>query len=247
MYSSQEGTQPYIIQDGDSLWRIAHRNHTTIQSIMAVNSGIDVNNMYIGQSISIPLGDCSYRAPAQEMCISLTEQVLSNHIRMLWEQHVYWTRMVILGIAFDLPDLDLVTDRLLRNPKDFEEALRPFYGDVIAGRFADLFTNHLTIASELVKAAKAGDSGAADDAEKRWYDNANQIANFLGSINPYWSEQEWQKMLYDHLAMTKTEAVDILTGNYADSIDIFDNIEQQALEMADLMTQGIVRQFSQYF
>ncbi len=67
------------------------------------------------------------------------------------------------------------------------------------------------------------------------------------SINPYWSAQEWQKMLYDHLAMTKDEAVDILTQKYADSINMFENIERQALDMADMMTQGIVKQFPQYF
>ena len=54
-------------------------------------------------------------------------------------------------------------------------------------------------------------------------------------------------MLYDHLAMTKTEAVDILTQKYEDSISMFENIEQQALAMADIMTQGIAKQFSQYF
>ena len=168
-------------------------------------------------------------------------------MRLLWEQHVYWTRMVILSIAFNLPDAEFVTNRLLRNPKDFEAALKPFYGENIAARFAELFTNHLTIAGELVKAAKANDSAAAADAEKRWYANADQIAAFLGSINLYWSALEWQRMLYNHLAMTKAEAVDILTQKYAESIDVFENIEREALAMADMMTQGIVRQFPQYF
>lgn len=140
-----------------------------------------------------------------------------------------------------------MTNWLLRNPKDFEVALRPLYGEDIAVKFAELFTSHLTIAAELVKAAKEGDSAAAADAERRWYANADQISAFLGSINPYWSAQEWQKMLYDHLAMTKTEAVDILPQKYADSISIFENIEQEALAMADMMIRGIVKQFPQYF
>lgn len=54
-------------------------------------------------------------------------------------------------------------------------------------------------------------------------------------------------MLYDHLAMTKEEAVDILTGKYPDSIVKFEDIERQALMMADMMTNGIVNQFPQYF
>ncbi len=180
-------------------------------------------------------------------CISKTQQTLSNRMRLLWEQHVYWTRLFILSIAFGLPDVEFVTNRLLRNPKDFEAALKPFYGGNIAAKFAELFTSHLTIAAELVMAAKAGDNAAAADAERRWYANADEIAAFLSSINPYWSAQEWRKMLYDHLAMTKTEAVDILTQKYEDSINTFDRIEQQALMMADVMTQGLVKQFPQQF
>jgi hypothetical protein len=47
--------------------------------------------------------------------------------------------------------------------------------------------------------------------------------------------------------MTKTEAVGILTGKYADSIEVFEKIEKEALMMADEMTTGIVKQFPQNF
>lgn len=175
------------------------------------------------------------------------KEVLNNHLRLLWEQHVYWTRMFLVSVAFDLPDKDFVTNRLLRNPKDFEAALIPFYGKEIAGKFEELFTAHLVIASELVNAAKEGNTLAAADAEKRWYENADQIAEFLSDINPFWSMQEWQKMLYTHLAMTKEEAVNILTKKYEDSVTDFDEIEKQALVMADMMVMGIMQQFPEYF
>lgn len=179
--------------------------------------------------------------------ISRSQVRLNNHLRLLWEQHVVWTRLTIISIVFSLPDVDLVTNRLLRNPKDFEALLRPLYGDRVASRFADLFTSHLVIAAELVNAAKAGDTRAAAEAEKRWYANADQIAAFLGSINPYWSVQQWKTMLHEHLALTKSEAVNMINGNYAESITLFDQIEKQALEMADVMTHGIIQQFPNYF
>lgn len=179
--------------------------------------------------------------------IGKPELTLSNQLRLLWEQHVYWTRMAILSMAFGLPDEEAVTRRLLRNPEDFGALLRIFYGGDVSAKFAELLTSHLTIAAELVKAAKAGDGAAAEDAEKRWYANADEIAEFLGRINPHWSAQTWKKLLYDHLAMTKAEAVDILTGKAIDGIVEFESIEQEALEMADLMTEGIVKQFPQAF
>lgn len=241
------GTLSYTVQPGDTLWMIAQRYRTTVQSIAAANPGMDANRLYIGQMLCIRPGHHLADNMPHPMGISRAEEMLSNHLRMLWEQHVFWTRLVLMSIIFGLPDAELVTNRLLRNPKDFELALKTFYGADAAAKFSKLLTDHLVIAAQLVKAAKANDSAAAADAEKRWYANADAIAAFLSDINPYWSQMEWRRLLYDHLAMTKAEAVDLLQQNYKGSIDMLDSIEKEALSMADQMTQGIVRQFPQYF
>lgn len=235
----------YTIQAGDTLWMIAQHFHTTVQEILLENPMLDENNLYIGQIIRIPQR-CRYNLINSQRTfnyISSMEQMLSDQFRLLWEQHVYWTRMYIISVVFDLPDVQYVTNRLLRNPKDFAEVMQLFYGEDVVNDFVNLFTQHLTIAAELVKAAKARDNAAAANAEKRWYENADQIAEFFASINPYWSEQEWKRLLYDHLAMTKNEAVYMLNKQYTDSINVFDNIEMQALNMADTMTYGIARLF----
>jgi hypothetical protein len=169
---------------------------------------------------------------------------LMNEIRMLWEQHGFWTREAIMSIVLELPNEEVIVQRLLKNPKDFGRALRPLYGDFIAARFSELLTDHLTIAAELVKASKAGDDKTAADAERRWYANADEIAFLLGSINPFWSQQEWRTMLHEHLGLVKAEAVAMLTQKFEDGIRIFDEIERQALEMADVMSMGIIKQFN---
>ena len=238
----------YRICSGDTLFLISQMFDTSIDEIIAVNPGLDPENLTVGQVICLNPGlkyFSSERYDANE--ISKSQADLSDYIRGLWEQHVMWTRLTILSMVFDLPDVDLVTNRLLRNPKDFEALLRLFYGDEKASKFSELFTNHLVIAAELVKAAKAGDNNAAADAEKRWYANADQIADFLAGINPYWSREDWKAMLYKHLAMTKDEAVNILTGKYLESINGFDEIEEKALVMADMMTNGIRNQFPDIF
>ena len=172
---------------------------------------------------------------------------LCKTIRMLWEQHGTWTRLAIESIVYSLPDADAATNRLLRNPKDFEAVLKPFYGDQIAAKFSELLTSHLVIAAQLVKAAKAGDTKAAAAAEKAWYANADEIAAFLASINPYWSQEVWQNMMHEHLAFVKGEAVDMLNKKYQQSVDTYDNMEQQILKMADYMTEGIYRQFANVY
>ena len=178
------------------------------------------------------------------MIITKAELDLMNNIRTLWEQHGAWTRMAITSMVFGLPDEDLVINRLLQNPVDFANALKLFYGDKMASKFSDLLKDHLVIAAQLVKAAKAGDNKSATEAEKKWYENANEIADFLNYLNPFWSKESWKVMLHEHLALVKAEAVAMLSKDYAAGIKVYDKIESQSLEMADMMSQGIIKQFS---
>ena len=168
---------------------------------------------------------------------------LSNTLRRLWMEHVLWTRFFLISTAFDLPDLQAVTNRLLQNPHDFAEVLTSLYGRQKAAQFDKLFTDHLLIAAALVNAAKAGNTAEVEKQRKLWYENAAEIANFLASINPFWNERVWRDLLFEHLEMTENEAVQILRGQYERSIEEYDEIQEEALEMADEMTVGIIRQF----
>lgn len=168
---------------------------------------------------------------------------LINTMRKLWEQHIMWTRSFIISTASDLGDLQLVTNRLLRNPGDFADVLETYYGREKANKFKLLLEQHLQIAGNLVNYAKAGDTQHADEERKKWYRNADEIAMFLSGINPYWSRKEWQTLLYEHLKMTEDEAAERLNKNYAADITQYDLIETEALEMADLMSTGIIQQF----
>jgi hypothetical protein len=103
--------------------------------------------------------------------------------------------------------------------------------------------DHLVIAAQLVKVTKVGDNQMASDAEKRWYANADEIVYFLNQINPNWSVENMRSMWYEHLALTKSEAVARLSKDYAKDIAVFNQIEQEALMMADSFANGIIRQF----
>lgn len=174
---------------------------------------------------------------------SQRQMCLMKQLRMLWEQHVYWTRFFIISTAEGLNDLDEVTKRLLRNPRDFASVLCSFYGRTKANRFETMFTQHLLIAGDLVNAAKDKNVEKVNETRKRWYDNADEIAEFLSCINSCGETENWRSMLYAHLKMTEQEAVLRLDGRYSEDIQIFDAIEVEALKMADQMWKEIGEQF----
>ncbi|MBS4202361.1 hypothetical protein KHA93_22425 [Bacillus sp. FJAT-49732] len=167
--------------------------------------------------------------------------------RLLWEEHVNWTRMTIISIVFNLPDLQFVQERLLMNATDMGNCLRPFYGNQIADQYAMLIKEHLILAAELVTASVKGDTKTAAEKNKQWYRNADDIAAFLSSINPHLGKEDVRKMFYMHLDLTKDEAVKMIQRDYKSDVAIFDKIEAQALGMSDMIAEAIVKQFPNRF
>jgi hypothetical protein len=227
----------YSVKNGDTLNQLANQYKTTMDAIVNANHNIDFHNVSSGEILLIP------HESSNSQNNYAAETIIINTLRTLWEQHVAWTRMTIISAAAGMPDLNMVVTRLLRNATDMADALKPFYGESDAKKFENLIKDHLTIALQLVTAAKKGDNKNAQDAERRWHSNADDIADFLSSINPYISKDDFKKMLYQHLELTKAEAVARLNNEYTKDIDLYDQIEKQALQMADIMSYAIIQQF----
>jgi hypothetical protein len=177
-----------------------------------------------------------------------TAVAFRNDIRVLWEDHIVWTRLAIISLADDLPDKDASVGRLLQNQTDIGDAVKPFYGDAAGDQLTALLRDHITIAAEIITAAKAGDTAAVDEASARWYANADDIAAFLNAANPaQWPLDHMRQMMREHLDLTLAEAVARLSGDYAADVAAYDAIHGQILEMADMLSLGIINQFQKRF
>ncbi len=184
---------------------------------------------------------------SSQNCITQSQEDLRLNMRELWEEHIIWTHLLVMAMIDNTTDKDVVTARLLRNPGDMANAIRPYYGDENADKFSALVKEHLLIAAGLVEAARAGNSTAATEAEKNWYDNADEIAAFQASINPYWDNADMRDMWHEHLRLTKEDAVARLTGNYSADIENFEKIVVLSNTMADSWADGIINQFPDEF
>jgi hypothetical protein len=177
------------------------------------------------------------------------EQVaFHDQMRKLWEDHVTWTRLAIVTFADGSKGFDATAARLLQNQVDIGDAVKPFYGDAAGAQLTSLLHDHITIAVEILQAAKAGDTAAFTDAKDRWYANADAIAGFLAAANPtFWPRSEMREAMTTHLDQTLAEAADELAGNYPASVTAYDAAYVHILAMADLLSSGIIRQFPSKF
>jgi hypothetical protein len=176
------------------------------------------------------------------------EAAFQDAMRKLWEDHITWTRLYIVSAAAGLPDNKATTDRLLQNQVDIGNAVKPYYGDAAGAQLTALLRDHILIAADLVKAAKANNTAGVNDAKTRWLANADQIADFLSNANPKnWPQTEMRNMMHDHLNLTTDEAVARLQGNYTADIADYDKVHEQILQMADMLSRGIINQFPQKF
>ena len=77
----------------------------------------------------------------------------------------------------DLPGTDQAVNRLLQNQDDIGNAVKPFYGEASGKELTRLLREHITIAADLLKAAKTGNNSTFDAANKKWSENADEISS----------------------------------------------------------------------
>jgi hypothetical protein len=187
-------------------------------------------------------------AAADRPIVTLRTVAFHDEMRRLWEDHVTWTRLAIVSLTTDSPDTEATVGRLLKNQADIGDAIKPFYSETAAQELTRLLREHILIAADLIAAARTGDQAAVAEAQSRWAANADQIAAFLAAANPRsWDLEEMKAMLHEHLRLTTDEALARLQGDWAADVAAYDQIHLQALGMADMLSNGIIKQFPARF
>ena len=168
-------------------------------------------------------------------------------LRRLWTDHVVWTRAYVVAAVAGAPDESTAAQRLLKNQEDIGAAVVPFYGPAAGTALTDLLKEHIMIAVELIAAAKAGDATRFEEQDALWTQNAEGIAELLSGANPNWVKRDVVDILGIHLKLTKDEAVARLEGNWRADVAAFDPILTEILTLADILADGITKQFPQRF
>jgi hypothetical protein len=135
----------------------------------------------------------------------------------------------------------------MKNQEDIGNAVAKFYGAPAGQQLTTLLKDHISIAVDLIKAAKAGDKPGQQQADTRWQQNAEQIADFLSKANPNWPRARLVDLMKTHLSTTTSEVVARLTKNWDADVRAYDAVYDHILKMSDALSDGIVNQFPDKF
>lgn len=179
-----------------------------------------------------------------------TAKAIAFHdsMRALWEAHGSWTHMVIVSFVGNLPNLPAEEQVLLQNQVDIGNAVKPYYGTAAGAKLTKLLKAHILGAVSVLEAAKSGDQSKLAAAEAAWSANGRQIADFLHAANPrFLSRSAARQMMKTHLNQVIEQAVDELKGDYAADARAYGPYIRHILDMADMISGGIIRQFPSRF
>ena len=168
---------------------------------------------------------------------------LHQDMRKLWTDHTVWTRDYIVAAVDDRPDAQAAANRLMKNQEDIGAAVAVHYGQPAGQQLTSLLKQHIAIAVDLIKAAKAGEQAAQKQANDKWQQNAIDIATFLSNANPNWPKDVLVNMMKAHLATTTDEVVARLKHDWDADVKAYDAVYDHILMMADALSDGIVKQF----
>lgn len=162
-----------------------------------------------------------------------------NLSERVWNDHVFYTRNTILSILSDSEDLDDVVDRLMRNQDDIGALMLPHYRQSDVEKFVDLLKKHISIAGELVKAAKNDEELLP--WQSAWKENGDAIVSCLSSLNPaVWSRSTIAPLWGQHMNLTVRSVMSRLNKDWNNDIVACDANFDCITELADIFANGII-------
>ena len=92
---------------------------------------------------------------------------------------------------------------------------------------------------------EAIDMEQVQQLENQLNQNADQIARMLANTNAKYDYEELRRMLRMHLDLMKNSMTAELNGNHNEAVRLIDENEEQLMQLADVLTEGLMEQFYQ--
>ncbi len=169
--------------------------------------------------------------------------VLHQSERTAWSDQIVLTRQYVAADFAGDRSARVALVRLERNQEAIGQIIGAYYGETAGASLTTMLKTQVGISSALIQAVKAGNVDHREELERRLHDNSNTIARFLAGLNPNWSPTELESLFNRYFDLSARDVIDRKGEHLAGDETAPDGSLSQARQLADVLSDGIVRQF----
>lgn len=174
-----------------------------------------------------------------EQCITEGQAALIFNSRIFWRRFTTWVRVYIISRYLGVGTAEESFGRLYLESNAIGNMIELNFGLESSRRYSQLINQFTIILRDLISAQLEGNAEAVQENVNRLYQNADERASYLASINPYFNQTEWKHLLEQYLYYTIEEANSFVSGNYSRDIEFFDRLTDLSNRMGDVFAQGL--------
>lgn len=172
-----------------------------------------------------------------------SKEDLRNVLRKYFTDYSMWMRSLIVSRVSNLGDQEVIVNRILEIPIDLSRLFQIYYGKEMTDVFENMFRTNIKLTINLIEAVISGDTASFNRTMAIWGANTKALTSQMALMNPSWNQKQLENLFSYLLSMTLEEVKERKNKQYADEVYQYDNIEYFVLMIADILWNGMVKQF----
>jgi hypothetical protein len=172
-------------------------------------------------------------------CITYSQMGLIFNARIYYRRLTTWTRAYLRSEYVGIGTKEAQFGRLYLETLDIGHMLQLIFGRHNSEEYSQLLSQYAIIFRQLVSSQLAGNDAGVEQSLARLYENTNERAAFLESINPYWSAANYRELFNSYITHMVSTANAIFEADMAREIELYDILNAHTNLMGDMFAEGI--------
>ena len=173
-----------------------------------------------------------------QKCITYEQMNQIYNIRMFLFELAIWTRAYMLSRFRGIGNADEVKARLNQVLAEYVDTLQQLFG-VNPETYLQQMITYIDLIDHLITSQIEGDINEINRTVQLLYQNADQRAASIASLNPLWDQNELRTRVRNNLRSTIDELTTFQTGDYTSNLDVFRTLLDQAENMSSFLARGL--------
>lgn len=229
----------HTIKPGDTLYLLARKYQTTVPAITLMNPGVNPYNLQVGTKLKICMGESAYQPENPQ----ISERQLWEDMREIFSSEGMLEKMFVDSSHFSTGNRDAVMRRLAQTPEEMAQIFRMFYPEKDSNALKILQSEQITKLEELADAANRMEHEKMMELAEQMQRNATEVAQLLAEGNPEY-DKAYLEQLLSKLANSTYEDVNLMMEQkYPQALMVYEDGAKNRMELADYLTDGIIRNF----